>query len=137
MKRRDPKAAVIGQLRREIARSERIEKEAKRVEKLIEQARREDADAPAVRWRVLVVLNAGSPRPVSDSLLLRVLSDLDVCASRPSLRLALAYLESAGLIEIARAEAWLCKLTAAGTEVVEYRAPCTGIARPDRPGGDA
>ena len=39
--------------------------------------------------------------------------------------------------EIERAEAWLCKLTAAGTEVVEYRAPCTGIARPDRPGGDA
>lgn len=99
--------------------------------------RREDEDAPAVRWRVLVVLNAGSPRPVSDSLLLRVLSDLDVCASRPSLRLALAYLESAGLIEIARAEAWLCKLTAAGTEVVEYRAPCTGIARPIRLGGDA
>ena len=92
------------------------------------------AEAPAIRWRLLVVLTAGKPRPVSDSLLLRVLSDLEVSASLPSLRRQLDYLESAGLIEIERAQAWLCRLTDAGTNVVEYRSPVVpeaAIARPE------
>ncbi len=96
----------------------------------LEKAQREEA-----RWRVLVVLNAGRPRPVPESLVLRVLTDVSLPATPASLRRELDYLESRKLIEVAGKETgtWMCELTHLGVDVVEYTVPChAGIARPER-----
>lgn len=87
------------------------------------------------RWRVLVTLNAGRPRPVPESLVLRVLSDVALPFTAASLRRELDYLESRGLIEITGRDSgvWMCELTHLGVDVVEYTVPCNpGIARPER-----
>lgn len=96
----------------------------------IERAQREE-----MRWRALVVLNAGRPKPVSESLILRVLTDVNLPATPHSLRRELDYLESRKLIEIQQRHGpvWMCELTHLGVDLVEYTVPChAGIARPER-----
>lgn len=88
-----------------------------------------------IRWRILVVLNAGRPKPVSESLVLRVLTDVALPATPASLRRELDYLESRKLVEINGRDSgtWMCELTHLGVDVVEYTVPCNpGIARPER-----
>lgn len=87
------------------------------------------------RWRVLVVLNAGRPKAVSESLVLRVLTDVALPATPNSLRRELDYLADRGLIEIhdRQAGVWMCELTHLGVDVVEYTVPCNpGVARPEK-----
>lgn len=88
-----------------------------------------------IRWRVLAVLNAGRPRPVAESLILRVLTDVALPATPHSLRRELDYLESRKLIEITHRDGsvWMCELTHLGVDLVEYTVPChAGIARPEQ-----
>lgn len=96
----------------------------------MERAQREE-----MRWRVLVVLNAGRPKEVSETLILRVLTDVALQATPHGLRRELDYLESRKLIEInGRGQpVWTCELTHLGVDVVEYTVPCfPGISRPER-----
>lgn len=96
----------------------------------IEREQREE-----MRWRVLVVLNAGRPKPVAETLILRVLTDVALPATPHSLRRELDYLEHRSLIHITNCErpTWMCELTRLGVDVVEYTVACDpGIARPEQ-----
>jgi hypothetical protein len=96
----------------------------------LEKVQREE-----IRWRVLAVLNAGRPKPVTESLVLRVLTDVSLPATPASLRKELDYLEARKLITIKdeSAPVWMCELTHLGVDLVEYTVPChPGIARPER-----
>jgi hypothetical protein len=96
----------------------------------LEQKQREEA-----RWRIMRVLDAGRPIPVSEAIVWRVLSETHLVLSPNGVRRELSYLRDLGLIEIEgeQSESWFGKLTAQGVDVVEYtmRAPA-GIARPKR-----
>lgn len=94
----------------------------------IEQKQRE-----AARWVILRILNAGRPVGVNDSVILSVLEDEQLIASRRELQRQCDYLHALGLLtlEDETADGFAAKLTAAGVAVVEYAAPApVGIARP-------
>jgi hypothetical protein len=94
----------------------------------LEQRQREEA-----RWRILRVVDAGRPIPVTEQIILRVLIDIKLSFSLNQLRRELSYLRDLGLIEIEGegGENWFAKLTAVGVDVVEYTAASpAGIARP-------
>lgn len=100
------------------------------MESNIEQARREEA-----RWRVLVGLNAGRPYPVSESVLFRLLHDVNLPISPHDLRVELDYLEERGLLKIGGRDSatWSAELTRYGIDIVEYTIDCDpGIARPPK-----
>jgi len=87
------------------------------------------------RWRVLRVIDAGRPIPVSEQIIWRVLADIKIAVSLVELRRELAYLRDLKLVELEdeMAETWFAKLTAIGVDVVEYNAGCpAGIARPKK-----
>src|SRR5690242_17581714 len=94
----------------------------------LEQKQREEA-----RWRIMRVLDAGRPMPVSEAIIWRVVSETHLRLSPIGVRRELAYLRDLGLIEIEGedSETWFGKLTAGGVDVVEYTVPApAGIARP-------
>ncbi len=94
----------------------------------VEQKRREEA-----RWRMLRVVDAGRPIPVSEQIIWRVLADIKLSLSLIAVRRELAYLRDLGLLELEGegAETWFAKLTASGVDVVEYNfASPAGVARP-------
>jgi hypothetical protein len=94
----------------------------------MEQRMREEA-----RWRILRVVDAGRPVPVSEQIVWRVLGDIKLNLSLTQVRRELAYLRDLRLLKIEGedAETWMARLTAAGVDVVEYNAKCpAGVARP-------
>lgn len=96
----------------------------------LEQKQREEA-----RWRIMRVLDAGRPMPVSEAIVWRVVSETHLRLSPNSVRRELTYLRDLGLVELEGedSENWFGKLTAKGVDVVEYTvlAPA-GIARPKK-----
>jgi len=96
----------------------------------LEKLRREE-----VRWRVLRVLDAGRPMPVSETLLLTALTDIKLELTPHELRREMDYLRDRGTIEILGEDGsvWSANLTRLGVDLVEYTIPCEpGIARPAR-----
>lgn len=97
----------------------------------LERAQREE-----VRWRILRILDAGRPLPVSETIILRALSDAALRLTPSGIRKELDYLENRKLVEIHGRSAepvWSAELTSLGVDVVEYTLPCNpGIARPQR-----
>lgn len=96
----------------------------------LERLQREEA-----RWRVLKCLDAGRPGPVSETILYRVLVDINLPLTPNGLRRELDYLEERELIEISDqgTPTWSAKLTRIGIDVVEYTVECdAGIARPKK-----
>jgi|YelNatPaOPRAMG01_1025707.scaffolds.fasta_scaffold12696_9 hypothetical protein len=94
----------------------------------IEQKQREEA-----RWRILRVVDAGRPIPVSEQIVWRVLSDIKLSFTLTQVRRELTYLRDLGLLELEGedAETWFARLTASGVDVVEYNKDCpAGVARP-------
>ena|SRR5690348_8264558 len=92
------------------------------------QRQREEA-----RWRILRVVDAGRPVPVSEQIVWRVLADIKIAFSLNQLRRELAYLRDLRLVEIEGegTETWFAKLTADGVDVVEYNAKSpAGVGRP-------
>ncbi len=86
-----------------------------------------------MRWRILKVLAAGSPWPVSEGLLQAALDDAALRVSPAELRKQMVYLEGKSLLVVHQKDCavWLAQLTHDGTDVVEYTAACpTGIRRP-------
>lgn len=93
-----------------------------------EQRQREDA-----RWRILRVVDAGRPVPVSEQVVWRVLGDINLSFSLNQVRRELSYLRDLTLVELSGEESdtWFAKLTAGGVDVVEYTAKApAGVARP-------
>jgi hypothetical protein len=88
-----------------------------------------------VRWRILRVLDAGRPYPVSETVIYRALHDVSLPTTPRELRRDLAFLEDLRLVELDSVERpeWSAKLTAEGVNVVEYAidAPA-GVSRPAR-----
>jgi DNA-binding transcriptional ArsR family regulator len=96
----------------------------------LEQKQREEA-----RWRILRVLDAGRPVPVSEAIVWRVVSEMNLQLSPNSIRRELSYLRDLGLVDLLNenGDTWFARLTAAGVDVVEYTtAAPAGIARPRR-----
>jgi RIO-like serine/threonine protein kinase len=94
----------------------------------LEQKQRETA-----RWRILRVLDAGRPMPVSEAIVWRVVTESETQLSPNAVRRELSYLRDLALLEIEHedTETWSAKLTARGVDVVEYTiAAPAGIARP-------
>ncbi|MGH7917942.1 MAG: hypothetical protein ACREQE_10760, partial [Candidatus Binataceae bacterium] len=84
-------------------------------------------------WRMLRVLDAGRPIPVSENIIWRVLNDIKLPLPMTSVRRELDYLRKLGLAEIEDedGENWYAKLTARGVDVVEYTvAAPPGVGRP-------
>lgn len=95
----------------------------------IERAQREE-----LRWRILAALNAGRPKAVSETLILRIVQDVALPATMLSLRREFEYLEKRKLITVNRSgSTWLAELTTHGIDLVEYTTHVEpGIARPER-----
>jgi DNA-binding transcriptional ArsR family regulator len=94
----------------------------------LEQKQPEDA-----RWRILRVLDAGRPIPVSENIVWRVLHDIRLPMSVSTVRREIDYLRDLGLVDVEGedTETWFAKLTAQGVDVVEYTVPApAGVARP-------
>lgn len=96
----------------------------------LDKAHREQA-----RWRVIKVLDAGRPEPVSEMIVLQVLHDATLPITPHGLRRELDYLEDRGLVTIKgrHGPVWSAELTHLGVDVVEYTVECLpGIARPKK-----
>lgn len=96
----------------------------------IEQKQREEA-----RWRILRVVDAGRPIPVSEQIVWRVLSDIKLSLTLTQVRRELTYLRDLGLLELEGedTETWFARLTASGVDVVEYNKNSpAGVARPKK-----
>lgn len=96
----------------------------------MEKTRRE-----TIRWHALVAINAGSPEPVAETLILSAIQSIPVECTALELRRQLDYLEDRKLVELVRNEGapWTASLTRHGTDFVEYTiAAEPGIARPKK-----
>lgn len=96
----------------------------------MEKAQREEA-----RWRIMRALDAGRPRPVPETILLRVLQDIELPITAHQLRRELDYLEDRKLVAVKGRDCpvWTAELTHYGVDIVEYTVECfPGIARPKR-----
>ena len=85
------------------------------------------------RWRILRVLDAGRPLPVSETLIFRAMYDVSLPITPREIRRELDYLESLGLVLIEERDCpeWVARLTADGIDVVEYSVDApAGIHRP-------
>lgn len=94
----------------------------------IEKAQRE-----SMRWRVLCVLQAGRPLPVSEDIIQRALEDASMRITPSNLRRELDYLEDRKLVVLKGRDGpvWSAELTHYGVDVVEYTVDVfPGIARP-------
>ena len=89
----------------------------------------------AIRWHILVAVNAGSPHPVAESLILSAIQSIPVECTALELRRQLDYLEDRRLAHLGRHEGapWTAGLTRHGVDFVEYTIDAEpGIARPKK-----
>lgn len=87
------------------------------------------------RWRILKVLDAGRPMPVSEIVILQVMQDASLPVTPSILRRELDYLEDRELVILhgRQTPVWSCELTHVGVDIVEYTIDCLpGIARPQK-----
>jgi hypothetical protein len=87
----------------------------------------------AARWRILRILDAGRPLPVSESTILLALNDAKLALTQQELRRELDYLDDRKLLRLSDQDSfiWSAELTHYGVDVVEYTIACLpGIARP-------
>lgn len=95
----------------------------------------ERANREEIRWRILRALDAGRPFPVSETIILRTLQDIDLPVTPHALRRELDYLRDRKLLTILGEDepTWRAELTRYGVDIVEYTIPCeAGIARPKK-----
>jgi hypothetical protein len=96
----------------------------------LERAQREQ-----IRWRIMKVLDAGRPLPVSELVILQVLQDATLPISPNGLRRELDYLEDRKVAVLSgrNGPVWSAELTHHGVDIVEYTVDCfAGIARPPK-----
>ncbi|MEO1750708.1 cytoplasmic protein [Thiofaba sp. EF100] len=103
----------------------------KRIDAAIDIAR---AERETLRWIILSALWHGRPYGVNEHVLLMTAHDIPLRVTADQVRAEMAALEKRGLVSVGRdGPIWWAELTAAGEDVVDYRAACPdGIARPPR-----
>lgn len=92
------------------------------------KARRE-----AVRWLILVTLNAARPVGANEIIVIDCVRQAQPDVTEREIRLEMDYLCERRLVELTcrECEHWFGKLTREGIDVVEYTVDCdAGIARP-------
>lgn len=95
----------------------------------------ERARVAMTRYRVLAILDVGRPFPVGETLIAKVLNDIDLQATQTDIRRAMQYLADKGLIELSspRDRHWEARLLPDGVDYVEgHRDDDPGILRPPR-----
>ena len=95
----------------------------------------ETAEREAARWLILVALDAGEDLGATETMLLGALREALPFLSPQTLRHEVRYLASRNYVSLTVADGrpWRARITAAGTDLVEYRAECPpGIDRPPR-----
>jgi hypothetical protein len=95
----------------------------------------EKAQREQTRWRMLKILDAGRPLPVSETVILQILQDAALPITPSMLRRELDYLADRRLVLITgqNSPVWAAELTRHGVDVVEYTVDCQpGIARPTK-----
>lgn len=95
----------------------------------------EKAHREQIRWRILKVLDAGRPDPVSEIIIFQVMQDAALPITPSGLRRELDYLEDRKLATLSGrgTPVWSAQLTRYGVDVVEYTLECLpGIARPTK-----
>ena len=100
----------------------------------LEKVRRE-----VLRWVVLRTLDAGGHIGLNEDMLLNIVTHAEKMeqVSRMEIRHELNYLEDREFVRTERERpVWLARITADGTDVVDYTTvPCPkGIGRPPQPG---
>lgn len=91
------------------------------------------AERELTRWLILLALDSADSLGASEAMLLAALREALPFLAPQVLRHECRYLAGRSLIHLALDEgrAWRASITAAGTDLVEYRADCPpGIARP-------
>jgi hypothetical protein len=89
----------------------------------------------SARWRILRILDAGRPLPVSEHTVLLALNDAKLSLTMQELRRELDYLDDRKLLRIldVHTSHWSAELTHYGVDLVEYTVDCLpGIARPSK-----
>ena len=90
------------------------------------------AERENLNWIILSALWHASPLGCNEHVLLVTAQDCDAKPTQVMIRRSLEYLEGSKLVQTQReGPLWSAKLTAAGSDVCEYRADAPkGVARP-------
>lgn len=89
------------------------------------------AEREYLRWIILLALWHARPYGTTEGVILAACRDVPLQVTADSVRRELASLAARGLVRVSRGPEWHAELTAAGEDVVEYRAEApAGIARP-------
>ena len=91
-----------------------------------------DAHRRNLRWYILRMLDAARRYGVSETTMLRALTDAHLSPTPSEIRDELTYLDDCGLLTLEReGPEWAAKIKPAGTDIVNYDADCPkGIGRP-------
>lgn len=91
------------------------------------------AEREYLRWVILLALWHARPYGTTEGVILSACRDIPLRATTDEVRRELDSLEKRGLVAVQRGALWSAQLTAAGEDVVDYRAEApAGIARPQR-----
>lgn len=97
---------------------------------LIDHAR---AEREYLRWVILLALWHARPYGTTEGVILGACRDIPLRVTTDEVRREMDSLAKRGLVEVTRGPLWSATLTAAGEDVVDYRAEApAGIARPPR-----
>jgi hypothetical protein len=103
---------------------------ADKLSAVIDHAR---AEREYLRWIILLALWHARPYGATEGVILGACRDIPLRVTTDEVRRELDSLAKRGLVEIERGALWSATLTAAGEDVVDYRADApAGIARPPR-----
>lgn len=103
---------------------------ADKLDHLIDHAR---AEREYLRWVILLALWHARPYGTTEGVILGACRDIPLRATTDEVRRELDSLEKRGLVAVERGPLWSATLTAAGEDVVDYRAEApAGVARPPR-----
>lgn len=91
------------------------------------------AEREYLRWIILLALWHARPYGTTEGVILAACRDIPLRVTGDELRRELASLALRGLVRVTQDARWSAELTAAGEDVVDYRAEApAGIARPRR-----
>ncbi|MCX8016643.1 MAG: cytoplasmic protein [Rhodocyclaceae bacterium] len=104
---------------------------ADRLDHVIDHAR---AEREYLRWVILLALWHARPYGTTEGVIIGACRDIPLRVTADEIRRELDSLEKRGLVVVYRnLPLWSAELTAAGEDVVDYRAEApAGIARPPR-----
>lgn len=91
------------------------------------------AEREYLRWIILLALWHARPYGTTEGVILAACRDVPLRATADEVRRELHSLAVRGLVSVQEGPVWHAQLTAAGEDVVDYRAEApAGIARPAR-----